>query len=369
MDSSNSTRHNGSDESTHRHSERGAVATDAEALRTGRCPERCGGRVVTEAHEAVCERCGLVVSDRTLDTRPTSVGRKCLRGGRIEWAREPTTAFRVDGGLRTKIGRGRDARGNWLSNDKTRQLRRLRRQHKRLVGRNDRVTEALRDVAGIGANLDIPGYVRVDAARLVRVAKDRRLPCGRLSWEALAGGAILLAARNRLTPACAPTPEAVARYTKATLERTCAAARKIRIGGDNRQLPPGRPHAVEVVLEHVGSAFGPGALLRVARVAQRLLDFADETGIGPGTSRVTMATVAVDRATLLLGERPFSRAELVEAAKRVVDTSESRVSGYSVELHRALEARGRGRPAHLSAWVETTLGEPNRHEVTLRHGH
>jgi hypothetical protein len=54
----------------------------------------------------------MVVDDVRLDTGPTSVGRKHLRGGRVEWAREPTTAFRVDGGLRTKIGRGQDARGN-----------------------------------------------------------------------------------------------------------------------------------------------------------------------------------------------------------------------------------------------------------------
>jgi transcription initiation factor TFIIB len=319
-------------------------------------------------HEAVCERCGLVVSERELDTGPTSVGRKHLRGGRVEWAREPTTAFRVDGGLRTRIGRRTDGYGNVLSSEKTRQLRRLRRQHRRLVGRNDRVTEALRDVDGIGANLGIPEYVRVDAARLVHVAKERRLPCGRLSWEALAGGAVVLAARNRLGPD-APTLEAVALYTKATHERTCAAARKIRIDGDQQQLSPGRPQAVEVVLEQAGGGFGPGELLAVARVAQRLLDLADENGIGPGTSRVTMATVAVDRATLLLGERPFSRAELVEAATRVVDTSESRVSGYSVELNRALESRGSGGMGRLSTRLEATLGESDGHEVALGRGH
>lgn len=366
MDSSNSTRHNGSDESTTNTAGTGVTVEPAEqALRTGRCPERCGGRVVTERHEAVCERCGLVVSETTLDTGPTSVGRKCLRGGRVEWAREPTTAFRVDGGLRTKIGRRTDGYGNVLSSKKTRQLRRLRRQHTRLVGRNDRVTEALRDVDGIGANLGIPEYVRVDAARLVQVAKDRRLPCGRLSWEALAGGAVLLAARNRLKAECTPSPEDVARYTKATHERTCAAARKIRIGGDQQLLSPGRPQAVGVVLEQAGEGFGPGELLAVARVARRLLDLADENGIGPGTSRVTMATVAVDRATLLLGERPFSRGELVDAARTIVDTSESRVSGYSVELNRVLKSKSGMGPGRPSVRLEATLGESGGNEVAL----
>ncbi|ESS05477.1 MAG: hypothetical protein A07HB70_02521 [uncultured archaeon A07HB70] len=131
------------------------------------------------------------------NTGPTSVGRKCLRTGRVEWARVPTTAFRVDGGLRTTVNCGQDARGDWPGNDAHRRLRRLRRQHDRLVGRNDRVTEAF-ETWMAGANLGIPERVRVDAARLVHVAKERRLPCRRLSWEALAGGAVLLAARNRL---------------------------------------------------------------------------------------------------------------------------------------------------------------------------
>lgn len=370
MEGSNSTRYNGSDRATTTTTARAGVETNGRAATSAqnRCPERCGGRVVTARHEAFCDGCGIVVNDVRLDTGPTSVGRKHLRGGRIKWAREPTTAFRVDGGLRTKIGRGQDARGNWLSNDKTRQLRRLRRQHKRLVGRNDRVTEALRDVDGIGANLGIPEYVRVDAARLVHVAKERRLPCGRLSWEALAGGAILLAARNRLEAECVPSPEEVARYTKATHERTCAAARKIRIGGDRHDMPPGRPQAVEAILEQVGGGFGPGERPTVARASQRLLELADETGIGPGTSRVTMATVAIDRATLLLGMRPFSRVELVDAASTVVETSESRVAGYSVELKNALESTDSVAAGRPSIRLETMLGEPDRHDVAPGHG-
>jgi transcription initiation factor TFIIB len=310
----------------------------------------------------------MVVDDVRLDTGPTSVGRKHLRGGRVEWAREPTTAFRVDGGLRTKIGRGQDARGNWLSTDKTRQLRRLRRQHKRLVGRNDRVTEALRDVDGIGANLGIPEYVRVDAARLVHVAKERRLPCGRLSWEALAGGAVLLAARNRLAPECVPSPEEVALYTKATLERTCAAARKLRVAGDRCHLQPGRPRAIDAVLEQAGGEFSPRELLTVARLSERLLDLADERMIGPGTTRLTMAAAAVDRATLELGVRPFSRAELIRAAWTVVDTSESRVSGYSVELKDALESTGGVSVENQLMRPETTPGEADGHDVALGHG-
>ncbi len=319
--------------------ERATAAVErAETETKGRtCPEsHCQGRVVTAGHESYCATCGLVVEETDLHTGPTSAGRKQMDGGQTRWAREPTTAFRVDSGLRTKIGRNTDATGNWLTNDQERRLSRLRTQHRRLKDRNDRLTEALRDVAGIGANLRLPHHVQADAAQLVREAKRHRLPCGRLSWEALAGGATLLAARARLANDRCPSPSEVARYTKATLERTCAAARKIRVETGRLAFPPARPRAVDAVLRQTGAAFGPGALLETARVARALLDLADERRIGPGTSRVTMAASAVDRATLLLDERPFSRAELVERTSQVVQTSDSRISRYSVELGDAL---------------------------------
>jgi len=95
------------------------------------------------------------------------------------------------------------------------------------------------------------------------------------------------------------------------------------------------------VLGQTGTAFEPGALLETARVARALLDLADETMIGPGTSRVTMAASAVDRATLLLDERPLSRQELVDRTSEVVPTSDSRISRYSVELEDALDEADR----------------------------
>jgi transcription initiation factor TFIIB len=296
----------------------------------------CDGRVVTAGHESYCVTCGAVVDETELHTGPTSAGRKQRDGGQTRWAREPTTVFRVDSGLRTTIGRNTDAKGNWLTNEQERRLSRLRTQHRRLTDRNDRLTEALRDVAGIGANLRLPHHVRVDAAGLVRAAKRHRLPCGRLSWEALAGGATLLASRARLDENRCPSPSEVARYTKATFERTCAAARKIRVGTNRLDLPPARPRAVDAVLRQTGTAFGAGALLETARVARALLDLADEARIGPGTSRVTMATAAVDRATLLLERRPLSRQALVDAASAVVVTSDSRISAYSLDLEDAL---------------------------------
>jgi transcription initiation factor TFIIB len=316
-----------------------------------RCPD-CEGRLVKIEHETYCGTCGRVVDDIDLHTGPTSAGRKRLRNGHTEWGREPTTAFRVDGGLRTKTGRDTDAKGNLLDDRTERRLRRLRTQHRRFEDRNDRLTEALRDVEAIGVNVGVPDYVQVDAARLVKAAKRARLPCGRMAWEALAGGAVLLASRNRLPAGQAPSPEQVARYTKASYERTCAAARKLRIGlGKQGELPPARPRAVDAVCRAAGEAFTPAELLDVATVGRGLLDVADRAGIGPGTSRVTMAASAVDRAMTVLGTRPLTQAEVVEHASRIVPTSTSRLGMYSREIRDELDARHPRATERPVAWA------------------
>lgn len=329
--------------------DRETTESAAEQART--CPA-CEARVITDGHETYCPTCGRIVDDVDLHTGPTSAGRKRLRNGQTEWGREPTTAFRVDGGLRTKIGRDTDANGNRLDDETERRLHRLRKQHRRFEDRNDRLTEALRDVEAVGVNVGVPHHVQVDAARLVREAKRARLPCGRMAWEALAGGAVLLASRNRLPAGRAPTPERVGQYTKASHERTCAAARKLRIGlGRQADLPPVRPQAVDAVLREAGAAFGPDELLDVATVGRALLDVADRAGIGPGTSRVTMAALAVDRAMTLLGCRPLTQDDLVAHASRIVPTSTSRLGRYSRAIRDALQARYPRAPERPVVWA------------------
>jgi transcription initiation factor TFIIB len=66
---------------------------------------------------------------------------------------------------------------------------------------------------------------------------------------------------------------------------------------------------------------------------------ADRAGIGPGTSRVTMAAAAVDRTMTLLGSRPLTQDELVEYASAVVPTSTSRLGRYSRAIRDELQAR------------------------------
>lgn len=77
---------------------------------------------------------------------------------------------------------------------------------------------------------------------------------------------------------------------------------------------------------------GGGVLL----VSRAPLGLADIEQVGPGKNRVTMAAWAVDRVTLLLDKRPMSRQELVDDASRIVQTSDNRLSRYSVDFEDAL---------------------------------
>ena len=115
---------------------------------------------------------------------------------------------------------------------------------------------------------------------------------------------------------------------------------------------------MDAALQQTGAAFGAGALLQTARVARALLDLADAEQIGPGTSRVTMAASAVDRATLLLDERPLSRQALVDRTSGVLETSDSRLSRYSVELEDVLTEQAPRATERPVQWArERTTGQ------------
>ncbi|WP_160140691.1 hypothetical protein [Haloarcula mannanilytica] len=72
------------------------------------------------------------------------------------------------------------------------------------------MNEGFRDIGRLGANLELPEHVTTDAARYLEAAKDERLPGGRMAWESLAAGAVLLAGRAsgvERTPARSPSSQ------------------------------------------------------------------------------------------------------------------------------------------------------------------
>jgi transcription initiation factor TFIIB len=306
---------------------------------TPTCPE-CEGRVVSENVEAVCAECGLVVSVDALERKPglkSHAPTNTERSG--EWAVETVNELRTDKGLHTTFFLQTDGKGNPLSTKKFEEMRRLRRRHKRFTmtsDRDKRMNEGFRDIGMLGANLELPSFVTTQAARYLEKAKKHQLPGGRMAWESLAAGAVLLAGR---ATGVERTPTQIARYAKTSRERVCAAARKIRVQTDV-DVPPVRGRAVETVvrqLDDAGVDLETG--LELARVAERLLDIADAEPIGPGTPRLTVAGAAVYVADRVTDGKAVTQAEVVDAVEQTMPTSIWKVKTYAQELYAVGERR------------------------------
>jgi len=312
------------------------------------CPE-CEGRVISEDTEAVCAECGLVVSIDALAREPglkahAPDGTK--RDG--EWAVEPVNDLRVDKGLHTTFVPTTDGKGNTLSPERKAKMERLKQRHKRFTmadKRNQRLNEGFRDIGMLGANLELPEFVTTQAARYLEEAKRERLPGGRMAWESLAAGAVLLAGR---ATGVERAPDQVATYAKTDAERVCAAARKIRVQ-TNVGAPPVRQRAVDRVVAELDDQVDVATGLELVRVADRLMQVADTEPIGPGTARMTVAGAAVYAADRLTDGKALTQANVVEAVEAAVPSSEHKVASYSRQLYDA--AAGRSTPGDAVAEV------------------
>ncbi|WP_436347062.1 transcription initiation factor IIB [Natronorubrum sp. FCH18a] len=137
--------------------------------RSETCPE-CDGAVVSEESERVCEECGLVVAETTVDHGPEwRAGSAAERDERARCG-SPITETLHDKGLTTEIDwRNEDANGNRLDG---RQRRRARKN--RLVQRYSKTAqsreESLRDGRGeinrMCSALGVAQFVRECAGRL-----------------------------------------------------------------------------------------------------------------------------------------------------------------------------------------------------------
>ncbi|MDS0280382.1 transcription initiation factor IIB family protein [Halomicroarcula sp. S1AR25-4] len=305
------------------------------------CPE-CEGRVVTHDEESFCADCGLVVAAELVDRSPTLTDLGMV--GDADQSIETVDPLRANKGLHTKITKRTDGHGNPLSNKQWKKFQRLRKWHKRYQfgegrKRTKRLNEGLRDIEMVGGNLGLPGHVVKTAARYLRRASEARLAGGRMAWEALAGGAMLLAARaSRIEREEIDVD--VATYTKAPQERVCAAARKIRCELGVDTVPVTRPNAVMTVVDALDDDAIPGsAAVRMWRLAQHLMKLGDQESVGPGTSRLTIAAAALYGADRLTPQKHLTQGQVAAATSTVVPTSTSRISRYNCELVDAYEAR------------------------------
>jgi len=186
----------------------------------------------------------------------------------------------------------------------------------------------------LGANLELPDHLTTDAAHCLEAATDARLPSGRMAWESLAAGAVLLAGR---ASGVERTPAQIAQFAKSSRERVCAAARKIRL-----QTPVDAPVVRDRAVDRVVTALGESGIdvetgIELVRVGERLLDVADTIPIGPGTARMTVAGAAVYAADRFTPGKALTQADVVAAVSETVPTSKSKIASYFRAVHEAGE--------------------------------
>jgi len=304
------------------------------------CAE-CGGNLVTANDETFCEDCGLILATEFLDRGPTLVdlGVKGTHPVRSLETDNPFASGKSHGSV---IWGSTDYNGNPVPKRKKRRLARMKKWQKRYAysgnrDREARLDDVFNDIELLRGQLALPQYVAVDAADYLRMAKAARLPGGRMAWESLAAGAVLVACQADGVPR---SPREVARYSKTSHERLCAAARKIRVELD-LDVPPVRQEPVQAVLDALpDSALDGVQYVRLSLVGRHILDIADKEHIAPGTSRIAAASAAIRAALRLHHHQWVHIPDLVEAASTIVDQPTSgSISAYACEMYDAYVER------------------------------
>jgi transcription initiation factor TFIIB len=268
------------------------------------CPE-CDGRVTTNAHETVCEDCGLILADEQIDHGP-------------EWREfdedettqrrtgAPNTVARHDRGIGSEIGRKQDSQGRTLSGKKRRHLGRLRREHTRakIGSKADRnLLSGMVEIRRMTAALDFTESLRDQACQLFRTAQNEDVLRGR-SIESIASGCLYAACRLNEYPR---TFEEIATVSK--LDEG-----KVRMGYKvlNRELElPVPPAGAEQYLPQIASETGVSN--ETERRARTLLEDALGDTVARGCNPAGVAAGALYVAGQETGEL-LTQAETADAA-------------------------------------------------------
>ncbi|WP_297886333.1 transcription initiation factor IIB family protein [uncultured Halorubrum sp.] len=269
-----------------------------ETERSTTCPE-CDGRLATDTEhgETVCEDCGLVVEEDSVDRGPE--WRAFNSGERDSKSRvgAPTTNMMHDKGLSTNIGwQDKDAYGKSLSGRQRRRMQRLRTWNERFRTRDSKernLKQALGEIDRMASALGLPDNVRETASVIYRRALSENLLPGR-SIEGVATASLYAAARQVGNPRSLDEFTAVSRVEKMELTRTY----RYVIRELGLRVQPADP-----------TSYVPRFASRLdlseetERRARELLDDAASEGITSGKSPVGLAAAAVYAAALLSNEK------------------------------------------------------------------
>ncbi|WP_332898814.1 transcription initiation factor IIB [Haladaptatus sp. CMSO5] len=262
------------------------------------CPE-CSGNLVADAEhgETVCQECGLVVDEGTIDRGPE--WRAFDSSERDEKSRvgAPTTQMMHDKGLSTNISwQNKDAYGKSLGSRQRAKMQRLRKWNERFRTRDSKernLKQALGEIDRMASALGLPKDVRETASVIYRRALTENLLPGR-SIEGVATAALYAAARQASMPRSLDEITNVSRVEKSEIARTYRyVARELKL-----EVRPADP---ESYVPRFASSLGLSD--EVEMRARQLLKTAKQQGVHSGKSPVGLAAAAVYAAALLSNEK------------------------------------------------------------------
>lgn len=245
--------------------------------------------------EYICLETGEVIEDRVIDDRaewraftPEEREKRARTGG-------PITPTVHDMGFTTAIDYSdRDASGHTLINKKY-QLYKLRKWQARtriLTSVERNLAQAMNELDRLADLLNLPTYIREEAAKIYREAVDKGLVRGR-SIESVIAAAIYLACRLRKLPRTLDEIEEYSRVSRKEIARCYRLLlRELSIKvttSDPSDFVPRISHAL-------------GLSGAVVRTAIEILNKAREAGVLGGKDPVGLAAAAVYLACEKLGE-------------------------------------------------------------------
>ena len=291
------------------------------------CPE-CGGRAIQdEEHgETVCEECGLVIEEDSVDRGPEWRAFNSAEKDKKSRVGAPTTNTMHDKGLSTNIDwRDQDAYGRSLGARQRQKMRRLRKWNERFRTRDSKdrnLKQALGEIDRMASALGLPDNVRETASVIYRRALEEDLLPGR-SIEGVSTACTYAAARMAGVPRSLDEISDVSRVEKDEVARTYRyVVRELKL-----EVKPADP---EQYVPRFASALGLSD--EAERRAKQLLKNAKKKGVHSGKSPVGLAAAAVYAAALLTNEKTTQA-----AVSEVADISEVTIRNRYHELLEAEE--------------------------------
>ncbi|MFC7176093.1 transcription initiation factor IIB [Halosegnis marinus] len=294
--------------SRQRQRETDTVGESEDERQTG-CPD-CGADALVQSgdHETVCDDCGLVVDESSIDRGPE--WRAFNHSERQSKSRvgAPTTKTMHDKGLTTQIDwKNQDAYGRSISSEKRSQMHRLRKWQERIRTKDAgerNLQFALSEIDRMSSALGVPRSVREVASVIYRRALKEDLIRGR-SIEGVATATLYAACRKEGIPRSLEEISDVSRVERKEIGRTYRyVSQELSL-----EMEPVDP---KKYVPRFCSSLDAGGEVRAK--ANEIIEVTAEKGLLSGKSPTGYAAAAIYAASLLCNEKKTQR-EVADVAQ------------------------------------------------------